>query len=143
MKKLFLVLALFAVFAFNSFAQEKSTESEPKEGWTTFSYTNVPVLKILYAREGYVVIYQKHGIGIGSTVIPKDWVHQTSETKRKLRIRTVTGSTKSYMTIVKDKGEFQYVILNMPRSRGDSVYGVVADGTVLDTDKTDLSDVVL
>ena len=127
MKKILIALALFAVFSAVLFADTKnSTVPERTEGkWTEISYVNVPVLKVLEGKDGYVVIYQKNKTGVGNVIIPKKWGHGTEETPRKLKFRSVKTSLGAYMTIVKDGGEFKRVILSIPMNKNNSIWGMV------------------
>ena len=128
MKKTLMILALLTVFAAALFAETKSGGNAPNrtEGkWTEMSYVNVPVLKILEGKNGYAVIYQKNKAGVGNVVIPKKWAHGTPEAPRKLKFRAVNTSVGAYMTIVKDGGEFKRVILSIPMSKNDSIWGMV------------------
>ena len=140
MKKLFLALVLVSTVCLSVFAQDSSNQ---KEGWSSLSYENIPILKVLEARDGYVVIYQKNKIGTGSTVIPKSWGTGTVENPKKLKFRKLqTGLTKPFMTIVKKEGEFHRVILTLPMNKNDSIWGSVRQiGEGLD--KTNMDDVVL
>ena len=127
MKKILIALALFAVLSALLFADNKtSTVPERTEGkWTEISYVNVPVLKVLEGKDGYVVIYQKNKTGVGNVIIPKKWGHGTEETPRKLKFRSVKTSLGAYMTIVKDGGEFKRVILSIPMNKNNSIWGMV------------------
>ena len=114
MKKLLLCLAFFAIFATNIFAQNSNITPEKDESkWSDMTYVTVPVLKILEAREAYVVIYQKNKIGTASIVIPKRWAKGTADSPRKLKTRFVRHTQDSYMTVVKKNGEFARVILSL------------------------------
>ncbi len=148
MKKLILIFALASIFSFSIFAQEESSSNikieRNEEKWSTMSYVNVPVLKILEDKDAYVVIYQKNRMGTGNTVIPKKWVHGTKESPSKLRLRSSKYAYNSTMTIVKDNGEFVRVILTAPLSRSNSIWGVVARGKQLEgTDKDTLEELAL
>ena len=128
MKKILIVLALFAVFSAVLFAEKnnKSTTPERTEGkWTEISYVNVPVLKVLEGKDGYVVIYQKNKTGVGNVILPKKWAHGTEENPRKLKFRAVNTSLGAYMTVVKDAGEFKRVILSIPMDKNNSIWGMV------------------
>ena len=141
MKKLLMILSVLFVFSFAMFADNESTASAPErtEGkWTDISYVNVPVLKIMEGKDGYVVIYQKNKVGVGNVVIPKTWGRGTPESPRKLKFRQVRTSIGAYMTIVKDGGEFKRVILSIPMNKNNSIWGLAdyrkgIDGTDKDT----------
>ena len=144
MKKLFMILAVVSVLAVSVFAENKNSASGPErtEGkWTEISYVNVPVLKVLEGKDGYVVIYQKNKTGVGNVVIPKKWAHGTTENPRKLKFRSVKNALGAYMTIVKDKGEFKRVILSIPMNKSNSLWGLVDYHKAMEgTDKDTLED---
>ena len=72
MKKIIVSLLVFVTLLTSIFAaDDNNTRNEDK--WSTLSYENIPVLKVLDSKYGYMVIYQKHRLGTGSTFIPKDW----------------------------------------------------------------------
>ena len=126
-----MILALLSVFSVALFAENSSSASAPArtEGkWTDISYVNVPVLKILEGKDGYVII-------------PKKWAHGTPEAPRKLKFRAVKTSLGSYMTVVKDAGEFKRVILSIPMNKNNSIWGVVDSRKNLEgADKDTLED---
>ena len=129
MKKILLILALFTVFSGLLVAAEKSNDSgssfEKTEGkWSDLSYVNVPVLKILEGKNAYSIIYQKNHVGVGSVVIPKAWAKGSPDSPRKLKFRKVRSGYNSFMTVVKDEGEFKRVILSVPMNKSDSSWGV-------------------
>lgn len=126
MKKIFLISVMLSIFTVFSFAQGTPVSAQKDESkWSNLSYYNVPVLKILEAKEAFVVIYQKNIVGTGSVVIPKDWSHGTPDTPRKLKIRNVKNPNESYMTIVKKGGEFHRVILTAPTNKNNSIWGLI------------------
>lgn len=129
MKKILLVLALFTVFSGLLFAAENTKDSgtsfEKTEGkWSDISYVNVPILKILEGKNAYSIIYQKNQVGVGSVVIPKDWAKGSTDSPRKLKFRKVRSGYNSFMTVIKDEGEFKRVILSVPMNKSDSIWGV-------------------
>ena len=129
MKKILLILALFTVFSGLLVAAEKSNDSgssfEKTEGkWSDLSYVNVPVLKILEGKNAYSIIYQKNHVGVGSVVISKAWAKGSPDSPRKLKFRKVRSGYNSFMTVVKDEGEFKRVILSVPMNKSDSIWGV-------------------
>ena len=128
MKKILIILAVFAAFSASIFAAENSSASAPErtEGkWTDITYVNVPVLKILEGKDGYAVIYQKNKTGVGNVVIPKKWGRGSEDSPRKLKFRSVKTSIGAYMTVVKDGGEFKRVILSIPMNKNNSIWGLV------------------
>ena len=48
------------------FAQEKESK------WSSLSYVNVPVLKVLEGVDAYVVVYQKNKTGVGNVIVPNE-----------------------------------------------------------------------
>ena len=144
MKKILMILALLVVFSAAVFADNKGSASAPPrtEGkWTDMSYVNVPVLKILEGKDGYVVIYQKNRTGVGNVILPKNWAHGTPDAPRKLKFRAVKTSLGSYMTVVKDGGEFKRVILSIPMNKSNSIWGMVDSRKNLEgADKDTLED---
>lgn len=150
MKK-FVVLALSAALILGTvcsgFAAESNVKTSPEKDeskWTDLSYENIPILKILEGKDGYVVIYQKNRIGTGSTVIPKSWAQGTPDNPRKLKFRNTNNPNTSFMTIVKKGNEFKRVILTIPLSKRNSMWGLVDYSVPLEgTDKENLDDVVL
>lgn len=139
MKKKLAVVIFALVLSFCTFAAEKD-ESK----WSSMTYVNIPVLKVLDARNGYLVIYQKNKVGVGSVVIPKDWIKGSEDSPRKLKLRKVRRSMDSYMTIIKEDGEFKRVVLNLPMNKQNSIWGVVKNPNELQgTDKDTLEDIEL
>ena len=129
MKKILLVLALFTVFSGLLFAAENTKDSgtsfERTEGkWSDISYVNVPILKILEGKNAYSIIYQKNQVGVGSVVIPKAWAKGSTDSPRKLKFRKVRSGYNSFMTVIKDEGEFKRIILSVPMNKSDSIWGV-------------------
>ena len=90
-------------------------------------------------KEAFVVLYQKGKYGVGNTTLPKKWAQGTKEEGPKLRMRVLPGGKlKPYLTVVKNDGEFKYVILTMPLKKSNSAWGVVENGVQLDTEKDTL-----
>ncbi|MCQ2578445.1 MAG: hypothetical protein MJ176_07920 [Treponema sp.] len=144
MKKLLVLIALLTLFTTSVFAYDNpDANSRDESRWTTMTYTNIPILKILESSNGYAIIYQKNKVGTGSTVVPKAWGKGNVDNPRKMKIRIIDSSLKPFMTIVSDGGEFKRVILNVPKSKSDPVWGVVPYSKPLDVDKSDMSDVKL
>jgi len=147
MKRFLLVLALASIFVCGAFAAENkkqdSSSQRDESKWSTLSYVNVPIVKILEAKEGYVIIYQKNRVGTGSTVIPKSWAQGTPDSPRKLKFRNVKHNNAAYMTVVQKEGEFKRVILTIPMDKSSGMWGVVASGKEIDTNKENLDDLAL
>ena len=134
-------LIISAVFAAESNITLTVERDESK--WTDLKYENLPILKILEGKDGYVVIYQKNKIGVGQTVIPKSWALGNPENPRKLKFRNTKNPNESFMTIVTKGGEFKRVILTVPMSKNNSMWGLVDYSVPLEgTDKENLDDIV-
>lgn len=141
MKKLFLVLILISSVFAGLFAAESGSTN--KDGWSSISYENIPVLKVMESRDGYVIIYQKNKVGVGSTVIPKSWARGTPENPKKLKLRKLSpGLIKPFMTIIKKEGSFHRVYLTLPMDKKDAVWGSVKE-IKEGLDKENLDDVTL
>lgn len=145
MKKLFVLIALAFVMNMSIFAAETLPAQQKDESkWTDLSYVNVPILKVLEAKNGYVVIYQKNKVGTGSVIIPKEWTKGNKENPRKLNFRKVRRSDESFMTIQKKGGEFKRVILTLPMNKQNSIWGVIKGPNMLEgCDKDTLEEIEL
>ena len=145
MKKLMLILSLLTIFNLSLFAANNNANAEKDESkWTTLSYTNIPILKVLEGKNGYVVIYQKNKVGTGTVVIPKDWAQGSQDNPRKLSFRKVRRSMDCYMTVQKKDGEFKKVVLNLPMNKQNTIWGVVKGKGELDgCDKDVLEEIEL
>ncbi|MCK9169334.1 MAG: hypothetical protein M0P01_02860 [Treponema sp.] len=124
-------------------AAESGNQTRDESKWTSISYENVPIYKIIESKDAYVIIYGKNRIGYGSTVIPKKWAAGNTGNPRKLKFRTVKGKLLPFMTVVKKDGNFMRVILNVPVSKSNSVWGVGNDAKMVNTDKESLEDLAL
>lgn len=130
MKKLLVLLALFSVFTCSLFAAESDGEKKQseyihnEEKWSDFSYVNVPILKVMEARNAYVVLYQKNKYGTGKVVIPKNWANGNKDNPKKLKFRSVKHTNESFMTVVKNNGDFYKVYLTLPMSKANPIWGI-------------------
>jgi hypothetical protein len=147
MKKIVVLFLTACLIAFTVTAAEPKTKTSAERDeskWTDLSYENIPILKILEAKEAFVIIYQKNKIGTGTTVIPKEWARGNPENPRKLKFRNTKNPNTSFMTIVKKGGEFRRVILTIPMSKRNAMWGVLDNSIKLEgLDKQNLDDVVL
>lgn len=126
MKKIILTFIAAAIFTCAAFAVPTEYNESHEENWTDLSYYQVPVYKVLDSKDGYVVIYGKNKSGVGKTTIPKKWAKNSSKNPRKLKIQTLgSGRLKPYMVVVSKGGEFNHVILNLPKNKSDQTWGVV------------------
>ena len=139
MKKIFLIAILASLFTCAAFAENQDL-SRPKDEskWSDITYVTAPVLKVLEAKEYYVVIYQKKYAGTATTVIPKSWNNFKKDTPRKLKFRNINNPDYSFITVVKKGGEFHKVILTIPMKKNNNLWGVISsdkhfDGADKDT----------
>ncbi|MBE6360425.1 MAG: hypothetical protein E7059_03130 [Treponema bryantii] len=147
MKKLLMIISLMAIFSMGLFAQENNGVGQYEKDeskWSSISYVNVPILKILEGVDAYVVVYQKNKVGVGQTVIPKSWAQGDPENPRKLKFRTVKNNINSFMTIVKKDGEFHRVILTAPLDKKRSIWGLTKSRKSIEgSDKETLEEIEL
>lgn len=128
LKKAFVVIASIALLSLPMFAQENVGGKKQAD----ISYVMAPVYKVMEASDAYIVIYQKFGAKVGSVTIPKDWVKYRPNEVRKCTIRPLPPKLNPYITVVNKDGDFEKVILTVPSSKKDSVWGRAANS------KTDL-----
>lgn len=125
MKKIILAILIAITTVCSAIAVPADRNVRNEENWSSISYVNVPVYKVLDSKDAYIVIYAKNKVGVGQTVIPKKWAKYVPGEARKLKIRKLqNGKLKSFMTIVKKDGEFQKVLLTIPMDMRNSVWGV-------------------
>lgn len=139
MKKRFALIFFALILVCCVFSTEKNDSK-----WSSMSYVNIPILKVLEAKNGYLVIYQKNKVGVGSVTIPKDWIKGSEDAPRKLKLRKVRRAMDSYMTIIKEDGEFKRVVLNLPLNKQNSIWGVIKNPNELnDVEKEVLEEIEL
>jgi hypothetical protein len=119
-----IVFALFAVVLLCSISVSAEEYQKDETKWASVSYVIVPVYKILEAKDGYLVVYEKNKAGAGSTVIPKKWANGNIENPRKLSFRSLSGTLQPFMTIITKDGIFLRVILSAPLSKNNAVWGI-------------------
>ena len=125
MKKLLMIFAILTAFSTTClFAQNNEGKEKDESKWSTLSYVNVPVFKVLEGKEAYVVVYPKNKTGIGNVVIPKKWARGNPNEPRKLKFRAVRTANNAYLTVVKKDGEFMKVVLSVPMSKSNSIWGL-------------------
>ena len=142
MKKIFLITILFSLFTCAMFAENQDL-SYPKDEskWSDMTYVTAPVLKVLEAKEYYVVIYQKKYAGTATTIIPKTWSAYNRNAPRKLKFRNIKNPNDAYISVIKKGGEFHHVILSVPMKKNNSLWGVVSsDKKVNDAEKDTLEE---
>lgn len=145
MKKFVLALLLAATMAVSASAVSVAYNETSPDNWSTMTYTQVPVYKVLDSREAYVVIYAKNRIGVGKVIIPKKWGAFNGNETRKLKVRNLQrGKVKAFMSIVKKDGEFHHVILSLPVNKSDTTWGILPHGVQLEgLDKETLEEIEL
>lgn len=116
------VLILFAVLFSTAFVFAEAPEKRV-EG--SFSYVNVPVLKVMEQRDNYVVYYRKFGTKIGCISIPREWFRQ-GQANRKGFVKPLAKNVEPYLTLFFEEGEFVRLNLNVPNNKMDKVWGVFA-----------------
>ncbi len=119
MKRILVLVMLAVVFATGMIFAQESTE----EGKSSLSYRNVTIHKILDHKHVYIVLYAKHGIGVGQVMIPKTW---SKENPRKIQFRLLPKGLNPFMTVVYKDGEFHKVILTAPSPKVGGTWGVAS-----------------
>ncbi len=130
LRKGFTIAILSALLALPVFAA-------PTSGGTTkadITYQIAPIYKILDSKDAYVVLYGKYGAKIGTVTIPKKWATWQKNEPRKLTIRELPPKLGPFITIVKKDNEFNKVMLTIPTSKTNKLWGIA------DANKVDSSD---
>ena len=128
MKKLFIIALLASIFTCAAFAENQDLSYQKDESkWGDITYVTAPVLKVLEAKEYYVVIYQKKYAGTATVVVPKSWNAYKKDTPRKLKFRNIKNPGASFITVVKKGDEFHRVILSCPMQKNNSLWGIIAN----------------
>ena len=129
MKKILTLVLLAAGIACFSFAQDNDSGKKPiwdhGDNVASITYQNVNIYRIYDTQDAYIVLYAKQGVKVGQVSIPKDWAKQSP---RKLEFRTKPKKVDSYMTIIKQDGEYLKVWLNVNPDRRDSIWAVAPHG---------------
>lgn len=126
MKKLLCAISVFAAVMTAAFAVPTKHNETHEENWSDITYVQVPIYRIFDSKDAYLVIYAKNRLGEGKAVIPKKWAKGNPDNPRKLKIRFLDrGRLQPFMTVVKKSGEFKQVILNVPPSKLEPVWGLV------------------
>lgn len=125
MKKIILGILISITLSAFTFAVPSDANNRNEKNWSSISYETIPIHKVLDSKDAYIIIYAKHKVGVGQTVIPKKWAKFTPGESRKLTLRKLpNGKLKSFMTVVKKEGNFHKVILTIPMDKKNSVWGV-------------------
>lgn len=113
---LVLVFILFSIVFIYAETPEKMVEG-------SFSYVNVPIIKILEQKNNYIVYYRAFGKKIGCVSIPREWFRQ-GQTDRKGWVKPLAKGVEPYISVFFKDGEFSRIFLNVPNNKLDSVWGV-------------------
>ena len=137
-KKALFIFALAAAVIMPLAAQD-----QPKSGRTQseISYYSSTIYKILDSSNAYVVIYAKEHNKMGTVTVPKNWARNRPDTVRKLLVRKLPPKTSPYITIVKKNGEFLKVMLTIPTSKRDPLWGIANEKKVEDTSSLESIDI--
>lgn len=111
----FLGLLIYAVPMLPAQQQNTFKESE-------YYYITVPIEKIFYYKNGYIVLYQQ-GYHLNRTYIPMEWF--TVPTGKADMIALGTGSNWPQLTIYYKNGEFSHIRLYVRRNRAHETWGMV------------------
>lgn len=143
MKKLVLAFLFGVAMLFTAAAEESTTKESSPRVWdhgdnvSSITYQNVRFFKIFDSKDAYVVLYEKQGVKVGTAVIPKKWAKNT-DGHRKLLFRNAPPKIGSYLTIIKNDGEFQKVLITVPSNRFNPIWAMApanmeVNGTDSDT----------
>ncbi|MBR5867433.1 MAG: hypothetical protein IKZ04_05940 [Spirochaetaceae bacterium] len=117
MKKFLVLTLLLTLFATGVVFAQESNEDK----MSSLSYRNVNIHKILDHNDVYIVLYSKHGVGVGKVMIPKTW---TKTNPKKVQFRTLPKGLNPFMTVVYKDGEFHKVILTISNQKIDGIWAV-------------------
>lgn len=136
MKKFLVLSALILTGAIFSASAIEKTDYKYEYKESKLSYHSVQVYKVLDHRDAYIVMYAKGHRDVGTISVPKKWYANAATADSKLSFRALPKGMYPYMTVFKRDGQFDRVMLTLPVSRDNPVWGV-ADSThkVEDADK--------
>lgn len=119
MKKTAVLVLILILFSVTFAAAEAPQRLE--EG--SFSYVNVPVLKIMEQRDNYIVYYRQFGTKIGCVSIPREWFKQ-GQANRTAYVKPLAKNVEPYISIFFEGGEFLRLFMYVPNNKADPVWGV-------------------
>ena len=122
-KTLLAVLLGLIIYAVPTLSAQTFKESE-------YYYVSVPIEKIYFYRNGYIVLYQQ-GYHLNRTYIPMEWF--TNPTGKADMIALGSGSSWPTLTIYYKNGEFSHIRLYVRRSRAHETWGIVPLNVDLDS----------
>ena len=139
MKKLFILAALLCVGVLFSASAKEQADYKYEYQESTVTYRNVQIYKVLDHKDAFIVMYAKGHRNVGTVNLPKKWYSSASRVDTKLSMRALPKGMNPYMTVIYRDGAFERVLLTLPVSRGNAIWGV-ADSThqVDDADKDTL-----
>jgi len=120
MKKLVIVLIFMAVIS-PVFSQDNVRDSSGN-----MHYFNVPIEKIYFAGEGYVIQYRKGINQVGTIGVPYDWFSAAGGKAEILKLPA--GVNWPSMSVFYKDGAFSYVRLYVHRSKAHQTWSVVPQG---------------
>lgn len=125
----------FSVAADDAKQEKVKPEYKYEYKESKMSYRQVNVYKILDQKDAYIVMHSKGHREVGNVAVPKKWY---KERPAKLRFRALQPGMTPYMTVFYREGNFDYVLLTVPTSRLDPVWGIADAGVSVNTDKDTL-----
>ena len=139
MKKFILAFAMVFCLTLPMIAQQAEGENSTPiwdhgDNISNLDYNNVKIYKIYDQAENYVVLYEKRGIKVGQVNIPKQWIRSTDGNDPKLKMRPISEDIEPYMSVIYKDGSFYKVVLSLPSSRVNSIWGVAPNGLKVETD---------
>lgn len=127
MKKILMAMILgLLVYAVPSLSAQSEKNYEESE----YYYVSIPIEKIYFYKNGYIVLYQK-GFQLARTYIPMEWF--TVPTGKADLITLGSGSSWPHLAIYYKSGEFSHIRLYVRRSRSHETWGVVPFNVDLDS----------
>ncbi|MBQ0051754.1 MAG: hypothetical protein KBT11_06795 [Treponema sp.] len=139
MKKSFILSALILVGVLFAAAAKDPADFKYPYQEAEITYHNVIVYKILDHKDAYIVTYAKGHRDAATVTVPKKWYSSSANVNSKLSFRPLPKNMDPYMTVIRRGEGFERVILTLPVSRADSVWGVADSSYVVnDADKDSL-----
>jgi hypothetical protein len=132
MKKSLIVSALLlAGVLFSASAKDPASYKYPYQE-SKVTYHNVTVYKVLDQKEAYIVLYAKGQNSVGTVTVPKKWYATDANKTSKLSFRPLPKGMSPWMTVISKEGSFDSVILTVPVSRANSLWGVADSNLVVE-----------
>jgi hypothetical protein len=139
-RKLMILCAAFMVTmaaAIPVMAQEISEDRRSE-----YYYVNVTLERIYPYRRGYVVLYQKSGMGeMARAYLPIEWFTDTGGRGELLYLGS--GPAWPSLTVYYKNGEFSHVRLYVRRSTSHVTWGTVGPGVNIDSEFDNVDDLRL